>query len=240
MAARNGASLYVAGIDEEECRGLAGEIRAAGGRCEFRAGDLSVAANANAAVSGCLDVFGCVDALFNVAGISGRRYGDGPVHECTDDGWDVTFRVNVRSVFLMCRAVLGHMMARRKGAILNMSSVSALAPEPRHFAAHAYAAGKGAIIALTRSMAAYYAPMGIRINALAPGSVRTPMSSRAQGDPAIAAFLRGKQPLAGGFIEPDEIARAACYLLGEEARAVTGQTFVIDAGWSLAAADHPQ
>lgn len=235
-AAREGTAVYIAGTGEEDCALLAAGIRTGGGLCEFRAGDLSVAANADAAVACCLTAFGRIDALFNVAGISGRRFGDGPVDECTDEGWDVTFRVNVRSMFLMCRAVLPHMIARRYGAILNMSSVSALSPEPRHFAAHAYAAGKGAIIALTRSMAAYYAPMHIRVNALAPGSVRTPMSRRAQADDGIVTFLEAKQPLVGGFIEPEEIAAAACYLLSAEARAVTGQTFVIDAGWSLGSA----
>jgi NAD(P)-dependent dehydrogenase (short-subunit alcohol dehydrogenase family) len=239
VAAQKGAAVFLAALGDGECQALAAEIREAGGRCHFRAGDLTVAANANAAVACCLDVFGRVDALFNVAGISGRRYGDGPVHECTEEGWDVTLTMNARSTFLVCRAAIGHMMARKSGAILNMSSVSALAPEPRHFAAHAYAAAKGAIAALTRSMAAYYAPMGIRVNALAPGSVRTPMSRRAQADPGIVNFLRVKQPLAGGFIEPDEIAGAACYLLSDEARAVTGQVFVIDAGWSLPAALSP-
>jgi NAD(P)-dependent dehydrogenase (short-subunit alcohol dehydrogenase family) len=103
--------------------------------------------------------FGRIDALFNVVGISGRRFGDGPVHECSDAGWDVTFETNVRSMFLVCREVVRRMLAQEpgadglRGAVLNMASVLALSPEPRFFATHAYAASKGAVLALSRSMA---------------------------------------------------------------------------------------
>ena len=145
-----------------------------------------------------------------------------------------TQRINLRSMFLVCRAALARMIPARAGTILNMASVSALSPEPRHFAAHAYAAAKGGVIALTTSMAAYYAPMGIRVNAVAPGSVRTPMSRRAQGDAAINEFLRAKQPLPGGFLEPEDVAGLAVFLLSDEARGITGQTYIVDGGWSLA------
>jgi len=228
LAAERGLRVFIASLVEEECRTLA---ESTGGA--YQAGDLSVTACANAAVARCLEVFGRVDALFNAAGISGRRYGDGPVHECTDQGWDTTLAVNLRSVFLMCRAALGPMLERKRGAILNMASVSALSPEPRHFAAHAYAAAKGGIVALTTSMAACYAPMGIRVNAIAPGLVRTPMSRRAQGDAGIIEFMKTKQPLVEGFIDPEDVARAAVFLLSDDARAITGETFVVDAGWRL-------
>jgi NAD(P)-dependent dehydrogenase (short-subunit alcohol dehydrogenase family) len=99
-----------------------------------------------------------VDALFNAAGLSGRRFGDGPVHECTPQGWEITLAHNLTVVFQMCRAVAGRMLDQdpgedgMRGSILNMGSVLAESPEPRHFATHAYAAAKGGVEAMSRSI----------------------------------------------------------------------------------------
>jgi NAD(P)-dependent dehydrogenase (short-subunit alcohol dehydrogenase family) len=100
------------------------------------------------------------------------------------------------------------------------------------FDTHAYAAAKGAVIALTRAMAARYAAEGIRINAICPGLIRTPMSRRAQEDPAVLEMLPGLQPLTGDFGEPEDVAAAAVYLAGEESRFVTGIILPIDGGWT--------
>jgi NAD(P)-dependent dehydrogenase (short-subunit alcohol dehydrogenase family) len=196
--------------------------------------DLTGSGAAARAVAACLDRHGRLDALFNCAGISGRRYGDGPVHECTEEGWDATLGANARSAFLLSRAALQPMMAQRSGSILHMASVLAYAPEPERFATHAYAASKGALIALTKTMAAYYAPYGIRVNAIAPGLVRTPMSARAQADSAIMDFLQHKQPLARGMLDTADVARAALFLLGDDSRHITGQVLGVDAGWQFA------
>ena len=157
-------------------------------------------------------------------GLSGRRFGDGPVHETSEEGWEFTLDHNVGVMFRMCRAVIGpHAAAagRRdggvRGAIVNMGSVLADAPEPRHFATHAYAAAKGAVVAMSRSMAAFYAPHRIRVNVLAPGLVRTPASERA-GNPELLDFIKKKQPLSGGMVDAEDVARAALFLLSEDAR----------------------
>ena len=106
-----------------------------------------------------------------------------------------------------------------RGSIVLMSSVLAEHPEPTLFATHAYAAAKAATIGMTRAMAAYYAPQCIRVNALAPSLVATPMSARAAADPDSVAFAERAQPLAGGFLDPDEVAEAALYLcVGREPR----------------------
>jgi NAD(P)-dependent dehydrogenase (short-subunit alcohol dehydrogenase family) len=114
-----------------------------------------------------------------------------------------------------------------------MSSALARHPSPEYFATHAYAASKGAIEALTRAVAAYYAAHGIRANAIAPSLVATPMSRRAQDDPAIAAYLGTKQPLAAGPIPADAVTPVALHLLSRESRMITGQVIEVDAGWSL-------
>jgi NAD(P)-dependent dehydrogenase (short-subunit alcohol dehydrogenase family) len=195
-------------------------------------GDLSDESTAQAAVQACLDQYGRIDGVFNVAGISGRRFGDGPLHECSTEGWDTLMRVNVRSLFLVTRAALRHMLAtERPGAIVNMASVLAESPEPRNFATHAYAASKGAIVALTKSAAAYYAPYKIRVNAVAPGLVETPMSKRAQENEEIRAYIRTKQALSGGFLSADDVAAAALFLLSDDARHITGEVLTIDGGW---------
>jgi NAD(P)-dependent dehydrogenase (short-subunit alcohol dehydrogenase family) len=199
-------------------------------------GDLTQAEVAQRAVDACLARHGRIDALFNCAGLSGRRHGDGPLHECTEAAWDIVMSANVRSMFLLSRAVLPCMLRQASGgSILNMTSVLAVSPEPQHFATHAYAASKGAVIALTKAMAAYYAPHRIRVNAIAPGLTRTPMSARAQQDPEILEFLKHKQPLAADLLDAGDIARAAWFLLSGESQQVTGQVLTVDAGWSVSA-----
>ena len=215
----------------QECKDLAAEL---GDASAWHAGDLAQPEVAEWAVAACLERYGKVDALFNVAGGSGRKFGDGPVHQITDDGWHKTFEINLTTMFNMSRAVLPLMMHRREGNILNMATVTAFSPEPKHFSTHAYAAAKGGAIALTRSMAAYYAEYGIRVNALAPGLVRTPMSQRAQTDEEILEFMKEKQPLAEDrLIEAEDVARAAVFLMSDEARCITGEILSVDAGWQL-------
>jgi len=239
LAALDGARIFLVGKERESGEALAREIRESGAECGLAVADLTRPEEVAAAVATCVAEVGRIDALFNVAGISGRRFGDGPIHECTVEGWEATLDTNARSVFLMCREVLRHMLGQPRGerglrgVILNMASVLALSPEPRFFATHAYAASKGAILGLTRSMAAYYAPHRIRVNAIAPSLVRTPMSRRAQENAEIVDFMRVKQPLVDGLIEADEVARAALFLLGSDARVVTGEVLRVDAGWSV-------
>jgi NAD(P)-dependent dehydrogenase (short-subunit alcohol dehydrogenase family) len=237
--AAEGARVFVTSRTEAHCADLVGRIRAAGGIAGQHAAELTDERQVDAAVDAAAAFLGRVDGLFSVAGGSGRRFGDGPLHEVTLEGWERTFALNATTQFLTVRAVLRRMLAQTpntsgsRGALLLMSSVLAFDPVPELFATHAYAAAKGAIAALTTTLAAYYAPQGIRVNAVAPGLVTTPMSERAADDPASAAFARRKQPLAGGFLDPVDVASAAVYLLGDESRHVTGQLLKIDGGWSV-------
>src|SRR5699024_6232339 len=130
-----------------------------------------------------------LDVLVAAHGISGRRFGDGPVDSCTDEGWAAVLDANLRSVFLCCRAAIPRLRAAGGGAVVTVGSALGLVGGDRDFATHAYAASKGGLIALTRAMAVTYAPEGIRCNVVCPGLIATPMSRRAQDDTAVRARL---------------------------------------------------
>ncbi len=182
---------------------------------------------------------GRLDVLFHVAGISGRRYGDGPLDECTDEGWDMVLDLNARGTFLTNRAAVRQMLSQPldahglRGSILNMGSVLGWSPSPRHFGTFAYAASKGAILSMTLAAAARYAPDRVRFNVLAPGLIDTPMASRAVSDPAIQTYLTQKQPLAGGPGTALDCAEAALYLCEPAARFLTGVVLNVDGGWCV-------
>ena len=233
-AAAEGARLLIATADEISGLDLAAETGA-----ECWTGDLRSPGAADSVLSHCLARFGRLDGLFHVAGLSGRRFGDGPVHEIDDDGWETALAWNLGIAFRMCRAALGRMMVQApaedgtRGSIVAVGSVLAESPESKHFATHGYAAAKGALAALCRSMAAYYAPHGIRVNLVAPAVVGTPAAERTQADPELQELVRRRQPLTAGAIPVDDIASAALFLLGSGARSITGQVLTIDAGWRL-------
>jgi NAD(P)-dependent dehydrogenase (short-subunit alcohol dehydrogenase family) len=175
-----------------------------------------------------------LDVLYHVAGMSGRSQGDGPLHECTEVGWQATIDANLKSTFLTNRAAVLHFLnSKQPGVILNMASVLGFAPSPRYFDTYAYAATKGGIIAMSRLAAARYAADRIRVNVIAPGLIDTPMAHRAVEDSAILEFLRTKQPLAGGPGRPEDCSAAAVFLCSDAARLVTGVVLPVDAGWSV-------
>jgi len=237
--AAEGASVVVVSRTAEHARSLADELEATGGTAVWSAADLTVEAEVDAAIAAAVTGFGRIDGLFAVAGGSGRRFGDGPIHELSPAGWDRTLELNLRSQALTCRAVVRQMLAQppnssgTRGSILLMGSVTASDPAPEFFATHAYAAAKGATTALMTTMAATYAADRIRVNAVAPAVTDTPMAARASGDARIRAFNLRRQPLAGEMMDPDEVAHAAVYFLSDESRVVTGQLLKIDGGWSV-------
>jgi len=240
--AGEGALVFVVSRTAEHARSLADSLVAEGGRASWAAADLAAETDVDRAIATAVERFARIDGLFAVAGGSGRRFGDGPIHDLTAEGWDRTLELNLRTQAITCRAVVRQMLAQEpnssgtRGSILLMSSVTATDPAPEFFATHAYAAAKGAITALMTTMAATYAPERIRVNAVAPSLTETPMAKRAAGDARIRAFAKRKQPLAGEMMDPDEVAHAAVYFLSDESRAVTGQLLKIDGGWSVVSA----
>ncbi len=186
-------------------------------------------------IDAAVEKFGRIDALYNVAGGSGRSQGDGALHDMTDEGWRYTCDLNLSSMIWSNRAAVRQFLKQGGGgAILNMGSVLGWAPEPRHFASHAYAATKAAIVGFSKSIASYYAPQNIRVNVIAPALVETPMSQRACGNEAIMEFIKHKQPLDGGRVGvPSDLDGAALFLLSRAAKFVTGQVLAVDGGWTV-------
>jgi meso-butanediol dehydrogenase / (S,S)-butanediol dehydrogenase / diacetyl reductase len=172
-----------------------------------------------------------LDVLFNGAGISGRSLGDGPVDECTVEAWDVVLATNLTSVFLCSKHAIPLLRAAGGGAIVNLSSVMGMLAGDDDFTTHAYQVSKGGIITLTRAMAYHYGRDEIRVNAIAPGLIATPMSLRAQSDPRIVARLPELHPLTRDFGRPEDVAGAALYLA--TASFVTGTVLTVDGGWAV-------
>jgi NAD(P)-dependent dehydrogenase (short-subunit alcohol dehydrogenase family) len=190
----------------------------------FELADVSVAADVERAVTNTLDRFGRIDVLVTSAAVLKT----GPVHTMEESLWDEVMDINLKGVFLSCRAVLPAMIAAGSGSIVNLSSVHAIATVP---GTGAYAATKGAIISFSRQLAIEYADAGIRSNSVVVGSVDTAMST-AHGaamarDGVVVASHTGRL---ARMARPDEIAKTVRFLAGEDSSFVTGSAVTVDGG----------
>ncbi len=229
---REGAATVIVGRNERKCTAAAAEL---GDQSRAIAGDACEPQTVIAAIQEAVAAFGGFHGLYHVAGGSGRRQGDGPLDQLSDQGWDHTMHLNLDSVFYSNRAAIQQFLRQGTGgSVVNMASVLADSPSPRFFATHAYATSKAATIGMTKAAAAYYAPRNIRLNVIAPALVDTPLVKRAIEDDAIMRYVASKQPLDGGRIGvPADVDDAVVYFLSDEARFVTGQVLRVDGGWSL-------
>lgn len=234
LAAAEGARVFVVSRTAEHARDLA--ERTGGGWAQA---DLSEEDQVDAAVAAAIAVLGRIDGCVTVAGGSGRRSGDGPIHELTAAAWEATERLNLRTQVLTCGRVIRAMReqaandAGSRGSLVLIGSVLSASPVPELFATHGYAATKGALDALLTTMAAAYAADRIRVNLVAPSLTRTPMAARAAGDARVLEYAARKQPLAGEMLDPREVANAVLFFLSDGSRTVTGQRLAVDGGWSL-------
>ena len=229
---REGAHVVVTGRNTDsvaEAKNLLGE------NGESMIADATETGTAATAIDFCIKKFGGFDGLYHVAGGSGRKMGDGPLHELTLDGWNRTMELNLTSLMLSNQAAVQEFTRLKKaGTILNMSSILGISPSPKYFATHAYAAAKSAIIGFSRSIASYYAKQGIRVNVIAPSLVETPMAQRATKDEKILSFIKTKQPLDGGRIgQVTDLDGLAVYFMSDLSKFTTGQLISVDGGWSV-------
>jgi len=231
---QSGARIVAAGRSAEHAADLGATLTAQGTENLMCRCDLTDDGAADSLVDQALKKFGRIDGLFHAAGISGRRYGDGPLHACTDAGFDAVVRTNLRAMFQLNRACIRHWLEVKKtGAILNMASVLGFSFAAEHFDAIAYATSKGGIIAMSQLAAATYATHGIRVNVIAPALVDTPMAARATQNPAILDFVRRKQPLTHAPLTDQDCAQAALFLLSPAAATITGIVLPVDGGWCV-------
>lgn len=212
-----------------------------GDRAAAVTGDAASPDHAGQAIATAVSRFGGFDGLYHVAGGSGRRMGDGPLHEITDEAVPATLTLNLHSVIYSNRAAVRQFLKQKTGgSILNMGSVLGCSPSPKYFSTHIYAAAKSAIAGFTQSIASCYAPQGIRANVIAPALVETPMAKRAAGDEAILSFIRTKQPLDGGRIgKPSDLDAAVVYFLSDGSAFTTAQVLAVDGGWTVSEGQLP-
>jgi NAD(P)-dependent dehydrogenase (short-subunit alcohol dehydrogenase family) len=219
--ADNGATVAILDYDITTAQTTAARLGATAHQC-----DVSVRSSVEAAVAGVIDTHGRVDVLVNNAGLGLA----GPSETFSDADWDTSIGVMQTGVFLCSQVVGRHMLERRRGTIVNISSINAWEAFPMRLA---YCAAKAAVVAMTQVLAIEWADRGIRVNAVAPGVTRTALVQKGidEGIIDVAAY-RTRTPM-HRFGEPDEIARAVLFLAcDEDSSFVTGTTLCADGGWS--------
>ncbi len=222
-----GAKVVLADITTDAGEATAAEIRSDGGEAVFVRTDVSDGDDVAAAVDAVVSGYGGLDCAVNAAAIESER---GPVHECDDADFDRIIAVNLRSIYLSLKYEIRAMLAAGKGgAIVNIASTNSYRPQPNQ---PAYTASKHGVLGITKATAVDYAPLGIRVNAICPGAIDTPMlraaMARRGGDPADVA---NRLSLFGRFGTAAEIAEAALWLCSPGSSNTTGHALAVDGGY---------
>lgn len=227
LFAAEGAAVIVNDLDDGKGQDTVSRIEAAGGTALYIRADVTKPDEVSAMTERALARFGRIDALFNNAGISGV----GMLHEVEPDVWDRIMSINIKGVYLPSKYVVPHMMERKQGTIINMSSCVAEIGLARRAS---YAATKGAVLALTKSMQVDYAPYGIRVNALLPGTILTPFVEtylrNSYDDPEAGLESIKKRQLSEELGRPEDVAKAALFLASDESKFMMGSPLYIDGG----------
>lgn len=221
LFAAEGARIMISDINAAGCEAMVAEARRLGAEADCLAGNLREKEYCEALIGRAAERFGGVDILLNNAGIIPR----GTIEETTDDMWFTAMDVNLNAVFFLCRAAIPHMKKRGGGAIVNTSSVWGTYPGPGHVA---YCTSKGAVAALSKNLGRDCAPLGIRVNAVCPHEINTPMIrsgfERRGLDPDKAIEELNKTVPLGRIAEPEDIADVIAFLASDQARYIAGET----------------
>ncbi|WP_169088256.1 SDR family NAD(P)-dependent oxidoreductase [Paenibacillus sp. PL91] len=227
LFAKEGATVIVNDIDQSKGKETAKGIQAGGGSALFLHADVTDSDSVQTMVKEAIKAYAKIDILFNNAGISGV----GALHEIEPEAWDRVVQVNLRGVFLPSKHVLPHMMERKAGNIINMSSCIAEIGLARRAS---YSATKGAVLALTKSMQVDYAKYNIRVNAILPGTIMTPFVEQylknAYEDPEAAIAAIKTRQLSGELGRPEDVANGVLFLASDESSFMMGSPLYMDGG----------
>lgn len=227
LLSEKGYSIFLVGGEEKDCKSLMEINPQVVGYFAVDIRDESLVVEA---FSKAIRELGGLDHVISIVGGSGRSFGDGAIEDISKVAWEQTLELNLTTVFLTAREGIKHFKLNGGGSIILTSSVLATSPSPEFFRTHAYAVAKGGINTLVRTLSAAYIEDLIRVNAVAPSLVATPMAARAAANIEIANFTRKKQPFAPEQLSAHQVASAYVYLM--ESQGITGQIIEIDGGWS--------
>ena len=223
--AGEGANVVVADVLVEGGGETVRMIKEAGGEAIFVKTDVSKATEVEALIKKIVETYGRLDCAINNAGIEGTM---APTADCTEENWDRTININLKGVWLCMKYEIPQMLKQGGGAIVNMASVAGLVGLQ---GLPAYCASKGGVVQLTRTAALEYARAGIRVNAVCPGVIRTPMVDRLiAAQPEMEEALTAMEPV-GRTGKPEEVAEAVVWLCSDAASFVTGHAMVVDGGF---------
>jgi len=226
--ASEGAKVVIIDIAGDKAEEAAQKIRSEGREVIAFQGDVTSRERIQEIVSNVLEKYGKIDILVNNVGIyRGKPFWEEPL-----DIWELLFKVNVLGIVIPSQIIVPHMIERKNGVIINISSKAAIVGEPGHAA---YTASKGAVLSLTRAMAVELAPYNIRVNAICPGPTETPLLFAVTDEKERKRMA--SRCILGRLAKPEDIAGAALYLASDEASYVTGQALIVDGGMSITAVE---
>ncbi|MDO8436225.1 MAG: 3-oxoacyl-ACP reductase family protein [bacterium] len=226
LLAKAGAKVVVSDISEEECQQVVDEIKNSGGEAMAIKCDVSEKEEVDKMIKKTIEEFGRIDILVNNAGICQFK----PFLDLTEEEWDRTININLKGYFLCGQAVAKEMAKQKSGVIINIASIAMGQVGVGFPAITHYCASKGGIVAMTEAMALELAPYNIRVNAIAPGAIDTPMAASVKDDPKVLEGTLNRVPLRR-MGKPEEIASAVLFLASDASSYMTGSVVVVDGGW---------